>query len=120
MSMTMSWTADEIYAMDEMAILDAQLQVALDNDPQTMEWMQEQERAAKAKAAEAAKKAKAYDQASKRCTLKKGSTKVSFWTVQGGYCPFTITNGKKQFFKTVDTMRKRYSMLIKQGYTLTK
>lgn len=64
-------------------------------------------------------KAQAYDQAVKACTLKKGSVKVSFWTVKG-YCPFTITDGKKQYFKTAETMRKRYMMLIKQGYTLVK
>ncbi len=62
----------------------------------------------------------AYDKAIKKCTLKNGPTKVQFWTVEGGYSPFTITNGKKQYFKTVDSMRKRYIMLIKQGYTLVK
>ncbi len=62
----------------------------------------------------------AYDKAIKKCTLQRGPTKVQFWTVDGGYSPFTITNGKKQYFKTVDSMRKRYIMLIKQGYTLVK
>ena len=67
-------------------------------------------------------KALAYDKAIKRCTLKSkyGLIKVQFWTVDGGYSPFTITDGKKQYFKTVDSMRKRYIMLIKQGYTLVK
>ncbi len=66
-------------------------------------------------------RAQAYDQAIKTCTLKSkyGLIKVSFWTVKG-YCPFTITDGKKQYFKSVETMRKRYMMLIKQGYTLVK
>ena len=63
-------------------------------------------------------RALAYDKATKKCTLQRGTTKVQFWTVDGGYSPFTITNGKKQYFKTVDSMRKRYIMLIKQGYTL--
>jgi len=65
-------------------------------------------------------KALAYDKAIKKCTLQRGPTKVQFWTVDGGYSPFTITNGRKQYFKTVDSMRKRYIMLIKQGYTLVK
>lgn len=67
-------------------------------------------------------RALAYDKAIKRCTLqsKHGLIKVQFWTVEDGYCPFTITDGKKQYFKTVESMRKRYIMLIKQGYTLVK
>ncbi len=66
-------------------------------------------------------KAQAYDKAVKTCTLKSkdGFTKISFWTVKG-YNPFTITNGQKQYFKTVETMRKRYMMLVKRGYTLVK
>lgn len=64
-------------------------------------------------------RAEAYKNAQKRCTLIKGQTEVSFWTVNG-YCPFTLTNGKKQFFKTVETMRKRYIMLTKQGFKLVK
>ena len=64
-------------------------------------------------------KAEAYAKAEKRCILKKGHSEISFWTVNG-YCPYTLTNGKKQFFKTVETMRKRYLMLIKQGYALVK
>ena len=115
----MSWTEEELYMQSEEEILGRQLDAALRNDPQTLEWEAEERARAKAKAQREALKAKAYAEAQKRCTLQKGSDTVSFWTVEG-YCPYTLTGGKQQFFKTVETMRKRYMMLLNQGYSLVK